>query len=125
MTPLQKSFEAFIAEFKRICEAHGGKLIEDNYAIRFEFKTAHGTLKATIHRGDYDSHKTGFVSIFMIFGNDADVPALAKWLPGDFNQFSGKWNIHTGHHRDKAGVKENERLAFLELESRLNLLKVK
>lgn len=123
MTPLQKSFEAFIAEFKRICEAHGGKLIEDDYAIGFEFKTVHGTLKATIHRGDYDSHKTGFVSIFMIFENDADVPALAKWLPGEFNQFSGKWNIHISG--GKEDTKENERLAFLELESRLNLLKEK
>lgn len=125
MTPNQKSFREFIKGFCRLCEKRGGVLTPyDDYSHEFQFETRLGKLRATVFDHDYDSHsKRGFVSIFMQFSNELDAAKIEKELFGDFNRFSGKWNIHFSG--DKKDIEQTRNHALLQLHTRLSHVALK
>lgn len=95
-TPLQASFQSWLTRFDTLCLAYGGvrdsKWGEHSFLIETPL---YGQLRASVHESDYDGQKKrGLVSIYMRFSDPLrayhSIPA--PW--GEFNKFSGKWNIH-------------------------------
>jgi hypothetical protein len=123
MTPNQKSFAAWIERFKQVCRDNGAEPFEEwAGAWRADFKTRFGGLHASMFQSDYDCEsKRGFVSIYMCFANEVDAGELDAHLWGDFNRFSGKWNIHFGN--GKENLDTSRALAIAELKRRLKFCK--
>lgn len=113
-------FNAFKADFSRLCEAHGGVFnakdtLGDGAA--YHIPTAWGTLRASIHDDDRNN-PYHLVSIFLQW---RDYTGPQPWqfpFHGDFNSYSHKWNIHIA--RDT--LAEASEYALRELEFRLKLL---
>ena len=119
MTKNQKAFAEWLEKFCETCRNHGGfEIVESTPSRRFDFTTRFGKLSASAWHLDYaEQSKHGFVSIYMRWGNDADLKELSKHLGGELNQFSGKWNIHfSGHKKNISYARES---ALEELERRL------
>jgi hypothetical protein len=127
MTPKQKSFAAWIERFKQVCVHHGAELKPDYCgdkigAWRAHFITRFGGLNVSMHLSDYTCEtQRGWVSIYVKFDYDVDAGEVAPNMWGDFNRFSGKWNIHFGN--GKENLDTSRALAIAELKRRLKFCK--
>jgi hypothetical protein len=116
MTKLQKAFETWLRDVQSIVVNNGG-IPNERHSYKWVVPTRFGDLLITIHDSDYDSQKKqGFVSIYMKF-DVKDLSTIEKAIWGDFNHFSGKWNIHSSG--DKKDIHLTRQLALDELERRL------
>lgn len=99
MTPHQKSFAAWLKDFRQVCLDFGGVETEP---LRFEIATDLGKLFASVHESDYESQKRrGFVQIYLRFETHTGGKVYDTLGGRDFNGYSGKWNIHVSGSTDR------------------------
>lgn len=121
---MKKQHEAewldFKLRFSEICSRFGGDLKEDLHVVRFHIPTPLGVLRASIHprilsRKRVQSH---LESVYLRFETYSTGKMHDMLHGGEFNGYSGKWNIHWGART--LGLARRD--CLLELERRLDQL---